>query len=264
MNKDSFPLQGLGTYKLTGDTCTENVLFALENGINLIDTASFYNNEKEIGKALSQTNRARTDFKVTTKMWTDEMRESTARDSLLRSLDKLQLDYVDYYLVHWPVKNKWLSAYEQMLNLQQEGLIKHVGVCNFTEEKLIEVEHTFGSFPALNQVEAHPAFQQKQMHAFCITHNIQMQSWRTLMFGKVNQLKALESSAQKHNKSIYQIALKFFIQKGIAVIPKSASKKRILENFDLHAFTLSEQELELISRLDTNQRSGPHPNNFDF
>lgn len=262
--KDNFPLKGLGTYKLLGETCTENVLFALENGIKLIDTASFYENEREIGKALNRTSVKRENFKVTTKMWTDEMRSTTAECSLMQSLEKLQLDYIDYYLVHWPVKGKWQTAYEQMLKLQQEGLIKKVGVCNCTEEHLQTIQDSFGAFPYLNQVEAHPDFQQKAMQQFCKENNIQMQSWRTLMFGEVTALDDLKVIANKYSKSVYQIALKFFVQKSIGVIPKTASKKRMLENFDIDSFVLSEQDLSAISALDSNQRSGPHPNNFDF
>ncbi|MGB0934090.1 MAG: aldo/keto reductase [Lishizhenia sp.] len=261
---DNFPLKGLGTYKLLGSSCTDNVLFALENGVKLIDTASFYENEKAVGNAISQTTIKREAFQITTKMWTDEMRSSTAENSLLKSLDKLQTDYVDYYLVHWPVKEKWQYAYEQMLVLQQKGLVKKVGVCNCAEAHLREIKDSFGSYPFLNQIEAHPNFQQKEMQQFCKDHAIQMQSWRTLMFGEVETLTDLKGIAEKYEKSVYQVALKFFVQNGVGVIPKSSSKSRILENFNIDDFQLSTQDLQRISELDKNERNGPHPNNFDF
>lgn len=264
MHEIKLPLKGLGTYKLTGTECTDNVLFALENGIELIDTASFYENEEEIGKAISNTKVPRESFKVTTKMWTDEMRKESARDSLLRSLYKLKTDYVDFYLVHWPVNEKWLDAYEQMLELQQEGLIKSVGVCNLTVDHLITVKDQFGSFPALNQVESHPVFQQKEMRDFCKKNEIQMQSWRTLMNGEVGEIEELKAISAQYHKTAYQVALKFFVQNGIGVIPKSSSQKRILNNFDLDDFTLSALDLKKIEAIDKQDRRGPHPNNFDF
>lgn len=259
-----FPLFGLGTYKLLGDECTKAVEFALENEITLIDTASFYGNETEIGKALANTSIDRDAYNVVTKIWTDEMREGNVEKALMQSLKKLQLEYLDAYLVHWPVVDKWEKAFEQMLRFQEEGVIRKVGVCNFNIEHLEKVKQEFDVYPFLNQVEMHMQFQQNEMQEFCKEQGILAQAWRPLMNGTIGEVEVLKEIGGKYNKSPFQVILRYFTQKGVGVIPKSSKSERILENSSLFDFNLSEDELLEIAALNKDARTGPDPLTFDF
>lgn len=259
-----FPLFGLGTYKLLGEECTKAIEFALENEITLIDTASFYGNEAEIGKAVAQSSVERDNYNLVTKIWTDEMRKGDIEQALMRSLKKLNTEYLDAYLIHWPVEEKWEKAYEQMLRFQEKGVIRKVGVCNFTIEHLERVEKEFGVFPFLNQVEMHVQFQQPQIQTFCKENGILAQAWRPLMNGAVGDNEVLTKIGENYGKSPYQVILRYFTQKGVGVIPKSSNPDRILQNANIFDFNLSEDELLVVEGLDKDLRTGPHPNNFDF
>ena len=259
-----FPLFGLGTYKLLGDECTKAVEFALENEITLIDTASFYGNEEEIGNALKNSTVDRDNYNVVTKIWTDEMREGNVEKALMRSLKKLQTEFLDAYLIHWPVVNKWEKSFEQMLRFQEEGVIRKVGVCNFNIEHLEKVKQEFDVYPFLNQVEMHMQFQQDEMQVYCKEHGILAQAWRPLMNGTIGEVEVLKEIGRKYEKSPYQVILRFFTQKGVGVIPKSSKQERILENSSIFDFNLTDDEVIAVSALNKDLRTGPDPLTFDF
>ena len=264
-NKNSaFPLFGLGTYKLLGQDCTNAVEFALENEISLIDTASFYENEESIGEAVKKSTVEREKYNLVSKIWTDEMRSGKIEEALMRSLSKLKTEYLDAYLIHWPVEGKWQKAYEQLLRFEEQGVIRSLGVCNFTVGQLEELNKEFNVYPILNQVEMHVQFQQEEMQAFCKEKGILCQAWRPLMNGAAGSVKLLKDLGVKYNKSPYQIILRYFTQKGIGVIPKSSKNERILENSTIFDFNIEDEDLLAISALNEEKRTGPDPLDFNF
>lgn len=258
------PQLGLGVWKAGNDEVVSAIHKALEVGYRSIDTAAAYKNEDGVGKALASAGLPRDELFITTKLWNDDQKRP--REALMESLEKLQLDYLDLYLMHWPVPaiDHYVAAWQGMIELQKEGLIKSIGVCNFQVNHLQRLIDETGVTPVINQIELHPLMQQRQLHAWNATHKIQTESWSPLAQGGegVFDQKIIRSLADKYGKTPAQIVIRWHLDNGLVVIPKSVTPSRIAENFDVWDFRLDKDELGEIAKLDQGKRLGPDPDQF--
>ncbi|ELY2589062.1 2,5-didehydrogluconate reductase DkgA [Cronobacter sakazakii] len=258
------PQLGLGVWQATNEDVVTAIHKALEVGYRSIDTAAAYKNEQGVGDALKSAGFARDELFITTKLWNDDQKRP--REALEESLEKLQLDYVDLYLMHWPVPaiDRYVEAWKGMIELQQEGLIKSIGVCNFNVEHLQRIIDETGVTPVINQIELHPLLQQRQLHAWNATHKIQTESWSPLAQGGegVFDQKIIRELADKYGKTPAQIVIRWHLDSGLVVIPKSVTPARIAENFNVWDFRLDKDELSEIAKLDQGKRLGPDPEQF--
>ncbi|EJK9927111.1 2,5-didehydrogluconate reductase DkgA [Cronobacter sakazakii] len=258
------PQLGLGVWQATNEDVVTAIHKALEVGYRSIDTAAAYKNEQGVGDALKSAGVARDELFITTKLWNDDQKRP--REALEESLEKLQLDYVDLYLMHWPVPaiDRYVEAWKGMIGLQQEGLIKSIGVCNFNVEHLQRIIDETGVTPVINQIELHPLLQQRQLHAWNATHKIQTESWSPLAQGGegVFDQKIIRELADKYGKTPAQIVIRWHLDSGLVVIPKSVTPTRIAENFNVWDFRLDKDELSEIAKLDQGKRLGPDPEQF--
>lgn len=258
------PQLGLGVWKADNDKVGDAVLKALDVGYRLIDTAAIYENEEGVGKALQQTSVPREELFITTKLWNSS--QLNAKEALETSLQKLQLDYVDLYLIHWPAPSEgnYLHAWQQLIELQKAGLTRSIGVCNFEAEHLQKIISETNVTPVINQIELHPLFQQKQMHAWNTTHHIQTESWSPLAQGgeHVFDTPIIKKLAAKYRKTPAQIVIRWHLDSGLIVIPKSVTPSRIEENFAVFDFKLEKEEITEITLLDQGKRLGPDPKEF--
>ncbi len=262
---NTMPQLGLGVWQATIDEARKATLSALEQGYRAIDTASFYKNEEGIGQALQDTSLARDDIFVTTKLWNGD--HLNVQQALETSLKKLQLDAVDLYLMHWPcpAQDNYVAAWQSMIKLQQQGMIKSIGVCNFNPPHLTRLIDETGVTPVINQIELHPMFQQRTQHAWNALHNIQTESWSPLAQGGegVFDQPVIKRLAQKYGKTPAQIVIRWHLDSGLVVIPKSVTPSRIAENFAVFDFRLEKSELSDIATLDRNNRLGPDPETME-
>ncbi len=258
------PQLGLGVWQATNEDVVTAIHKALEVGYRSIDTAAAYKNEQGVGDALKSAGVARDELFITPKLWNDDQKRP--REALEESLEKLQLDYVDLYLMHWPVPaiDRYVEAWKGMIELQQEGLIKSIGVCNFNVEHLQRIIDETGVTPVINQIELHPLLQQRQLHAWNATHKIQTESWSPLAQGGegVFDQKIIRELADKYGKTPAQIVIRWHLDSGLVVIPKSVTPARIAENFNVWDFRLDKDELSEIAKLDQGKRLGPDPEQF--
>lgn len=259
------PMLGFGTYKITDDTEVEHsVLAAFEAGYRSIDTASMYDNEDAIGRALSACGIPREEIFLATKVWNDEQGEEGVRRALDRSLHRLDVDRVDLYLVHWPVAELYASTWRGMARVLDEGLTRAIGVCNFLEPHLQALREVTGAVPMVDQVEHHPWLQQPRLRAYCQEQGIALEAWGPVMRGHLEEEPVLAEVGAVHGVSPAQVALRWALQHGVIVIPKSTHADRIRENADLYGFELSDAEMTLIDSLDRGEagRLGKHPDEF--
>lgn len=266
-NGVKLPPIGFGVYKIDSDDETQKcVLCALENGYRHIDTAACYGNEKGVGHAVKSSNLKRSEIFITTKLWNDAQRQEKILDAFERSLENLQTDYIDLYLIHWPVKEKFLKTWEAFEKIYESKLVKAIGVSNFTIGHLEELKKISAIVPAVNQVELHPYFNQTDLLEYCLNNNIQLEGWSPLGAGRNDLLqnKLINDLAQKYNKTPAQIILRWNVERKVSVIPKSSNPQRIKENINIFDFALSMDEVESINKLDMGQRVGPDPDNFNF
>ena len=249
------PQLGLGVWKASNEEVITAIHKALEVGYRSIDTAAAYKNEEGVGKAIRDAGVPRDELFITTKLWNDDQKRP--REALLESMEKLQLDYLDLYLMHWPVPaiDHYVEAWENMIDLQKEGLIKSIGVCNFQINHLQRL---------MDEIELHPLMQQRQLHAWNATHKIQTESWSPLAQGgkDVFDQKIIRDLAEKYGKSPAQIVIRWHLDSGLVVIPKSVTPARIAENFNVWDFRLDKDELGEIAKLDQGKRLGPDPDQF--
>lgn len=258
------PQLGLGVWQATNEQVVSAINKALEVGYRSIDTAAAYHNEEGVGRALKQSALPREALFITTKLWNDDQQHPA--DALQRSLEKLGLDYVDLWLMHWPVPTKghYVDAWKGMIALQQQGLVKSIGVCNFNIDHLQKIMDETGVRPVINQIELHPYLQQRQLQVWNATHQIQTESWSPLaQAGEgIFEQKLIHRLAEKYRKTPAQIVIRWHLDNGLVVIPKSVTPARIEENFNVWDFRLDKEELALFAELDCGKRLGPNPERF--
>ncbi|HJD44023.1 MAG TPA: aldo/keto reductase [Candidatus Paenalcaligenes intestinipullorum] len=261
----SAPQLGFGVWQVDNLLSSRVVLNALENGYRLIDTASGYHNEEGVGRAISESGLDRSELFITTKLWNDQHGHQLTKEAIERSLEKLKLDYLDLYLIHWPVPrvNRFVQAWEMMINLRSEGLIKSIGVCNFTAAQLQTLLDKTGVLPVLNQVELHPRFQQQGLRQFHDDHDIRTQAWSPLAAGTLWGHPLLEEIARKHQRTTAQVLLRWHIEQGHMVLSKSVNPERQRHNRAIFSFELDTEDLAVLAQLnEADGRLGPHPETF--
>ncbi len=264
-NKVQMPIVGLGVLKAQeGGEVEQAIASALQAGYRLIDTASVYRNEAGVGRALQNSNVPREEIFLTTKVWNSDQGYQQTMAAFEESLRKLQTDYVDLYLVHWPVAGKYRETWRAMEEIYRSGRAKAIGVSNFQVHHLQDLMEVAEITPMVNQIEMHPWLQQNELRAFSEKHHIRLEAWRPIMMGKVMELEPIQALAKQYAKSPVQIALRWLTQLGVIVIPKSTRPERIAENRNLFDFELSPAEMQQIAQLDRGQRLGPDPDNFNF
>jgi diketogulonate reductase-like aldo/keto reductase len=254
-NGVEMPILGFGVFQNNdAKECEKCVYDALLAGYRLIDTAAAYQNEGAVGKAIKRSGVPREEIFVTTKLWIQDTGYEHTKKAFARSLERLQLDYMDLYLIHQPYGDVY-GSWRAMEELYREGKIKAIGVSNFQPNRLLDLIMHNEVVPAVNQVENHPFFQQGENAEFMKENNVQIESWGPLAEGKLNIFhnEVLVSIAEKYNKSVAQVVLRWLTQREVVVIPKSARKERIIENFNIFDFELSQEDMEKIATLDTKQ-----------
>ena len=261
-NGIKMPYLGLGVFNCDG--VTNAVTNALAAGYRHIDTASIYDNEVEVGKAIRQSGLDRKEVFVVSKVWNIDQGFNNTIKAYNQSLKKLKLDFLDLYLIHWPVKNKFIETWKALEYLYEKGLVRAIGVSNFLKNHLEELLPKTNIIPMVNQMEFHPYLVQQELIDLCKLNGIQYEAWSPLMRGEIFKIELLKRLGIKYNKSIAQIVLRWDLQKGIITIPKSSNNERIVSNADLFDFELSKDDLYSIDQLDRNYRVGPDPNNFTF
>lgn len=261
------PTVGFGTWKISDSEAPAIVEEALAAGYRSIDTAAIYGNESGVGTAVKNASVDRAEIFLTTKVWNSEQ----GYDSVLRAMDsslkKLKTDYVDLYLIHWPmpVQDKYVATWKALNRLRTEGIARSIGVCNFNIDHLERLIGETGVVPVLNQIELHPYFQQKELRDFHAKHNIATEAWSPLARGKLFEEKIIVDLSKKYNKTPSQIVLRWHFENGIIAIPKSSHTKRILENIDIFDFNLEASDLAEISRIDdVNGRTSMDPATATF
>lgn len=258
-NGQRLPAIGYGTAESKdGGETIDKVQRALQCGYRLIDTASIYGNEVSIGKAIAHSKIARADLFVTSKLWNPDQGYQKALDAFEKTLDNLQLDYLDLYLIHWPVPMGHEKDYPEVNyqtwrafeKLYQDGKVKSIGVSNFLARHLKPLLERADIRPMVNQLEIHPKFQQRELAAFCQERSILVQAWSPFMRGEAGRIRLLNSLADSYQKSPCQICLRWCLQRGILPLPKSSSEARMRENLDVFDFSLSDADMERIAELD--------------
>jgi len=268
-NGVQMPWFGLGVFKVEdGSELVEAVKAAIKNGYRSIDTAAIYDNETGVGQgireAMVEYNVAREELFVTSKVWNADLGYESTLAAYETTLQKLGLDYLDLYLIHWPVEGKFQEAWRALETLYKDGRVKAIGVSNFQIHHLETLMKDAVVKPMVNQVELHPQLTQKDLMEYGKKQDIQIEAWSPLMQGQLLEHPVLKEIADKHNKSIAQVILRWDLQHGIVTIPKSTKEHRIIENSNVFDFELSENELAQIDALNQNLRVGPDPDNFDF
>lgn len=268
-NGVKMPWLGLGVFKVEeGPELVNAVKSAIKNGYRSIDTASIYGNEEGVGvgihAGLKENDLRREDLFVTSKVWNADLGYDSTIAAYETSLKKLGLDYLDLYLIHWPVESKFIEAWRALETLYKEGKVRAIGVSNFQVHHLKELMKQAEILPMINQVEYHPRLTQNEVQVFCQENGIQLEAWSPLMQGQLLDNPILQEIATKYNKSVAQIIIRWDLQNGVVTIPKSTKEHRIIENASVFDFELQKEDMELINDLNQNHRVGPDPDNFDF
>ena len=236
-NGVKMPWLGFGVYQIEdGNEVESAVKYALESGYRSIDTAAVYKNETGVGNAIKERGVAREDIFLTTKVWNDDMRKSRTAQAFEESLEKLQTDYVDLYLVHWPVAGFYKETWEEMEAIYKSGRAKAIGVSNFLVPHLEDILQDCNVVPAINQIEFHPYLVQPELLSFCKSKQIQVEAWSPLMQGHIVEVPTIQEMAKKYNRSEAQVVLRWSLQHGVATIPKSSNPQRIFENMQVFEF----------------------------
>jgi 2,5-diketo-D-gluconate reductase A len=265
LNDDNtIPQLGFGVFQVPEEDTAEAVLHALKTGYRLIDTAEAYGNEEGVGDALARGGLSREDVFVTTKLWNSHQGREQAQPALERSLSRLGFDYVDLYLIHWPVpsQDQYVATWQALCDLRAEGKARSIGVSNFQVEHLERIIDASDVVPAVNQIELHPRFQQEELRSFHAEHGIHTEAWSPLGQGSVLEDPVVSEIAEGRGRTPAQVILRWHLQLGNIVIPKSVTPSRIEENFDVFDFELDQQEMDAIGQLDEGQRIGPDPDSF--
>ncbi|KQL20042.1 aldo/keto reductase [Cytobacillus solani] len=261
------PQLGFGVWQVENEQAEVAVAKAIEVGYTSIDTAMIYQNESGVGKAIQASSVPREELFITTKVWnSDQGYENTLR-AFDESLEKLGLDYVDLYLIHWPTPefDQYVDTYKALEKLYHAGRVKAIGVCNFDIEHLERILKECDVKPVLNQIECHPYLDQKELKDFCAKHEIFVEAWSPLQQGgEVLNEEIIQKIAKDHGKSPAQIVLRWHLQNNTIVIPKSVTPARIEENFNVFDFELSANEMEEINKLNRKERKGPKPSEMNM
>ncbi|WP_144550768.1 aldo/keto reductase [Bacillus sp. X1(2014)] len=264
-NGVKMPWFGLGVFKVEeGPELVNAVKAAIKHGYRSIDTAAIYGNEEGVGQGIKESGIAREDLFVTSKVWNADLGYESTLAAYQTSLDKLGLEYLDLYLIHWPVAGKYKEAWRALETLYKEGRVRAIGVSNFQVHHLEDLLKDAEVKPMVNQVEYHPRLTQNEVQTFCRENGIQMEAWSPLMQGQLLDNEVLAGIAAKYNKSVAQIILRWDLQNGVVTIPKSTKEHRIIENSQVFDFELTQEDMYQINELNKNHRVGPDPDNFDF
>ena len=259
------PWLGFGTWQINdGKEVEDAVRSALEIGYRSIDTAAAYGNELGVGKAIRESGIPREDIFLTTKVWNDAQREKRTLAAFEESLKRLETEYVDLYLIHWPVEGYSQEAWQVMEEIYQSGRARAIGVSNFLVHHLEGLLRESHIVPSVNQVEFHPFLVQPELVGFCQSHMIQVEAWSPLMSGQIFTVQAVQELAEKYHKTPAQIALRWDLQHEVVTIPKSTHPNRIAENTQVFDFELSQADMNVLDALDEGKRVGPDPDSFNF
>jgi diketogulonate reductase-like aldo/keto reductase len=260
----TMPWLGLGVWKTNeGEEVIHAVKTAVEIGYRSIDTAAGYKNEEGVGQAIRECGVPRDELFITTKLNNPDQGYESALKAFEVSRRKLGLDYIDLYLIHWPVAGKYKESWKALIHLQKEGLIKSIGVSNFQIHHLKDIIEDTGVVPVVDQVEFHPLLTQRELLKYANEQGIQLEAWSPLMQGNLD-LPLLKELAEKYGKTPAQIVLRWDLQQGLITIPKSVHADRIKENAGFFDFTLSDEDVKAIEDLNQDHRFGPDPDNFNF
>lgn len=264
-NGVKMPWLGFGVFKVKdGEEVVEAVKTAIQAGYRSIDTAKAYNNETGVAQGIRESGIAREDLFITTKVWNGDQGYESTLAAFEASMERLGLEYLDLYLIHWPVKGKYKDTWRALEKLYNEGRIRAIGVSNFQIHHLEDLMTDSTIKPAVNQVELHPLLTQTELREYCSKHQIQIEAWSPLGQGKLLEHPLLQDIAAKYSKSPAQVILRWDLQNGIVTIPKSVTPERIRDNANLFDFELTTEEIERINQLNENKRFGSDPDNFNF
>lgn len=260
-NGVEMPWLGLGVHRAgSGSEVVAAVKCALQAGYRSIDTATYYQNEHRVGEAVGESGVPREAIFLTTKVWNSDQGYQSTIKAFETSLEKLQTNYLDLYLIHWPQAGTTFETWKAMEELYEKGQVRAIGVCNFLIPHLKRLIENSRVKPMVNQFEFHPELVQPELLQFCNSNQIQPEAWRPIMKGRVNEIVLLQELAEKYRKSPVQVVLRWDIQKGVVTIPKSVTPERIISNADVFDFELSEEDMAKIDSLDKQARMGEDPN----
>ncbi|MDP4099439.1 aldo/keto reductase [Paenibacillus sp. P96] len=264
-NGVEMPWFGLGVFKVEdGQEVINSVKYAIKAGYKSIDTAKIYENEEGVGQAIKESGIARDELFITTKVWNADQGYDSTLQAFETSLQKLGLDYLDLYLIHWPGKDKYKETWKALEKLYKDGKVRAIGVSNFQIHHLEDLLADAEIKPMVNQVELHPLLTQVELREYCKKQGIQIEAWSPLAQGQLLDNEVLKEIADKHGKSTAQVILRWDLQNGIVTIPKSIKEQRIIENADVFDFELSAEDMEKINALNQNHRVGPDPDKLFF
>ena len=263
-DRNRIPQLGFGVFQVPPEDTSEMVLRAFETGYRSIDTAAAYGNEAGVGDAIARSELDREDVFITTKLWNNDHGRDSAHRAFERSLRQLDQDYVDLYLIHWPVpgQDRYVETWEALCELKSDGRARSIGVSNFMVEHLERVTDASGVVPTVNQIELHPRLQQEELRRYHSEHGILTEAWSPLGKGMLLDDPAIHEISSRHDRTPAQVVLRWHAQLGNVVIPKSATPERIEENFQIFDFELTDEDMRAIAQLDAGERTGPDPATF--
>lgn len=258
------PQIGLGVYKIAGESAEPLILNAFEAGYRRIDTAAFYGNEPEVGAAVRNSGLQREEIFVTTKVWKDDHGYDRALEAIDESLARLNIEYIDMVLIHWPspALNKFVDTWAAFQKAKESGKVRGIGVSNFQPAHLDQLLAARGIVPAINQIELHPGLQQAELRAYNAAHEILTEAWSPLARGRFNDSPVIEQLTAKHQRSATQVIVRWHLQLGNLIIPKTATPARLAGNISVFDFELDAEDMSAIASLDSGFRTGPNPEEF--
>ncbi|MFS0645437.1 aldo/keto reductase [Siminovitchia sp. 179-K 8D1 HS] len=264
-NGVKMPYIGLGVYLMKEkEEAAEAITYALQYGYRSIDTAKIYQNEDVVGEAVRDSGIPREELFITTKVWNTDQGYDNTLKAFEESLNQLQMDYVDLYLIHWAVKDQYLDTWRALERLYDEKLVRAIGVCNFQIHHLEDLAAHSNEKPVINQIELHPRLTQEPLREYCQGQEIAVEAWSPLARARLLEEPSLVALGEKYGKSSAQIILRWHLQNGNIIIPKSVNKNRIRENAEIFDFELSMKDMSDINGLNMDERYGPHPDHFQF